>query len=246
MVIIPYCGAAPLPGTLWGRFNLDPAVIGALLLVATWQWRALPSRMSRARAAGGWLLASGALLSPLCALSVALFSARVAQHMILILGAAPLIAMGLPARRTPESSGPLWVSVSFFFVALWLWHMPVPYAATFSSVIAYWCMHLTLFGSAIYLWRELLHHPPERTLAALAAGTLTFVQMGLLGAMLAFADRAIFPWHFGRTQVWGLTALEDQQLGGVFMWIPGVALFLWSGVRSVSRLWQSIDPARLA
>jgi putative membrane protein len=72
------------------------------------------------------------------------------------------------------------------------------------------------------------------------------VQMGLLGAMLAFAGRAIFPWHFGRTLVWGLTALEDQQLGGVFMWVPGVALFLWSGMRSVSRLWQSIDPARPA
>jgi len=40
--------------------------------------------------------------------------------------------------------------------------------------------------------------------------------------------------------------LQDQQLGGVFMWVPGTALFLWTAIRSVSRLWQSIEKARPA
>jgi putative membrane protein len=107
-------------------------------------------------------------------------------------------------------------------------------------------MHLSLFGSAILLWRELLHHSPERTAAVLAAGTVTFVQMGLLGAVFAFADHTMFKWHFSTTQAWGFSPLQDQQLGGVFMWVPGTALFLWTAIRSVSRLWQSIEKARPA
>jgi len=243
---LPYCGVAPVPGELLARFNLDPILIGALLALCGWQWIALKRDRSRYYALGGWLIAAAAFLSPLCALSVSLFSARVAQHMILILAAAPLIALGLPRSRQPNTSWPLWIAATVFFVALWIWHMPVPYDATFASVSIYWCMHVTLFGSAIYLWRELLHHPGDRTVGVLAAGTVTFVQMGLLGAVLAFAGHAMFTWHFATTQIWGFTPLQDQQLGGVFMWVPGTALFLWTAIRSIARMWHAIERARPA
>ena len=197
-------------------------------------------------ALAGWLVASAALVSPLCALSVALFSARIAQHMILTLIAAPLIALALPIRPPRQSSFALGVSGFLFFLALWVWHMPVPYEATFTSVIVYWSMHLTLFGSAVWLWRELLHHSPQRAFGALTVGTISFVQMGLLGAVLTFATRPLFDWHLTTTIAWGLTPLQDQQLGGVFMWVPGVALSLWIAIRSVSRVWASIDKPRPA
>ena len=244
---LPYCGAAPVPGALADRFNLDPVLIAALIAVCVWQWVAVRNRdHSRYYALAGWLIAAAAFLSPLCALSVALFSARVAQHMILVLAAAPLIALGLPRRRPAKTALPLWISTTVFFLALWIWHMPVPYDATFSSVTLYWAMHVTLFGSAILLWRELLHHSGNHTVGVLAAGTVTFVQMGLLGAVLAFADHAMFKWHFATTLVWGLTPLEDQQLGGVFMWVPGTALFLWTAIRSIAGVWQALERARPA
>ena len=242
---LPYCGVTPVPGALAERFNLDPWLMAALAGLCVWQWIAQRKSPARYYALGGWLIAAAAFLSPLCALSVALFSARVAQHMILVLAAAPLIALGLP-RSGVTTSRPLWLWTAVFSVALWVWHMPVPYDATFSSVVVYWSMHLSLFGSAILLWRELLHHSPERTAAVLAAGTVTFVQMGLLGAVFAFADHPMFKWHFSTTHAWGFSPLQDQQLGGVFMWVPGTALFLWTAIRSVSRLWQSIEKARPA
>jgi putative membrane protein len=92
----------------------------------------------------------------------------------------------------------------------------------------------------------LLQHSTDQTGSALAAGVITFVQMGLLGAVLTFADHAMFKWHFVTTQAWGFTPLQDQQLGGVFMWVPGIALFLWVALRSVARLWQSIERTRPA
>jgi putative membrane protein len=244
---LPYCGAAPFPGELWTRFNPDPVLIAAFVILMSlqlWQVRALP-RPRRAAVVAGWLAAAIALMSPLCALSVALFSARVGQHMILVLIAAPLIALGMP-MQTRHAGWPLWVSTLIFFLALWFWHMPGPYGATFSSVAVYWCMHLSLFGGAIWLWRELLHHSPANTAAAFFAGAVTSMQMGLLGAVLSLADHALFRWHLTTTWAWGLAPLEDQQLGGVIMWVPGIALFLWVAVRSLARLWSSLEGTRAA
>ncbi|MDP9082189.1 MAG: cytochrome c oxidase assembly protein [Pseudomonadota bacterium] len=220
-------------------------MLGSLFALGAAHWWIVARDPRRHYAMTGWLVASIALVSPLCALSVALFSARVAQHMILVLIAAPLIALALPLRLC-RSTFSLGASGILFFLALWIWHMPVPYAATFTSVTAYWAMHLTLFGSAVWLWRELLHHAPQKAFGALAVGTFSFVQMGLLGAVLTFATRPLFAWHFNTTFIWGLTPLQDQQLGGVFMWVPGVALSFWTAIRSVSRMWASIDKPRPA
>lgn len=241
---LPYCGSPPIPGELLGRFNLDPLLIGALLALGIAHVLHTKTRRSRWCAVAGWGVAASALISPLCALSVALFSARVGQHMLLLLIAAPLIAYAWPPRMTEAKRPrwPLWLSGAAVLVSLWFWHMPGPYDATFTSTFVYWSMHVTLFGSAILLWRELLHHSAQRTVEALTVGALTSMQMGLLGAVLTFAGHPLFFWHLvTMTNAWGLTPLEDQQLGGIFMWVPGILLFLWAALRSLGRLWTAMD-----
>jgi putative membrane protein len=163
--------------------------------------------------------------------------------MILILIAAPLIALARPPRF--EHSSHLWPATLCFGVALWFWHMPVPYAATFWSDWIYWAMHATLFGSAIWLWSTLLAHPPRRAASALASGTMTSIQMGLLGAILTLSGHALFVPHYFTAAAWGLTPLGDQELGGALMWVPGCVLFLAAGLRSISLLWRRLEPARL-
>src|SRR5579884_1032066 len=104
---LPYCGLPPLPGELLSRFNLDPVLMLALAALALLQIRYTAD--SRRWAAGaGWALAAAALLSPLCALSVSLFAARVGQHMVLILLAAPLIAFAWPRRSGRLHCAGLW------------------------------------------------------------------------------------------------------------------------------------------
>jgi len=243
MEVLPYCGSPPAPGELLTRFNIDPVLILALVVLAGTHLWAARGTHTRWYAAGGWLITAAALLSPLCALSVSLFSARVAQHMILVLLAAPLIALAWPRASHRTGALGLWGSAAAFFLALWFWHMPVPYDLTFSSTPIYWTMHLTLFGSAVLLWRELLHHRSDRTADVLAAGALTSMQMGLLGAVLTFAGHPMFLWHLTTTAAWGFTPLHDQQLGGVFMWVPGIALFLCAALRSLGRLWRVLEEA---
>lgn len=244
--ILPYCGLPPSPGELLGRFNLDPILITALFALAGWHLLRAARGYARTSVAAGWCVATAAFISPLCALSVSLFSARVGQHMVLVLLAAPLIAIGWRPRDAARRSWALWTSAAGFFLALWLWHMPAPYDATFRSTPLYWSMHLTLFGSAILLWRELLHHRPAQTAEALAVGALTSMQMGLLGAILAFAAHPMFIAHLTTSPSWGLTPLRDQQLGGMLMWVPGIALFLLVMLRSLERLWAAAEGVRSA
>ena len=186
-------------------------------------------------------MAAIAVISPLCAFSVAFFSARVGQHYLMLVAAPlwPSAGRSPPPNTTPS----LWMCTVAFFIALWIWHMPVPYDATFRSTWVYWIMHLTLFGSSVYCG-GIINHSPRQTAQAVAAGMLTFMHMGLLGAILTLADRPMFHWHFLTTEAWGLTPLQDQQLGGTIMWVPGIALFLWTALRSITRLWGSIERAR--
>jgi putative membrane protein len=247
--IIAYCGLPPLPGLLWSRWNLDPVLLLVLLAIGSaYAFRAsrftgvLSSRRQAAFYAG-WLVAALALVSPLCALSVSLFAARVGQHMILALIAAPLVAAGRPVavlaglwsdrfgvnRRSSEkpawSAAPIAAS-GVFAVLLWFWHAPVPYDATFSSSTVYWAMHLSMFAASVWLWDELEDSRPARVIVAMGAGVLSSVQMGLLGALITFAPRALYAPHALTTAVWHLTPLQDQQLGGAIMWVPGCVAFL--------------------
>jgi putative membrane protein len=240
-LVIPYCGAPPAPGELLTRFNLDFVLIACLAVLTIAHLTQVKDTLRRNTALAGWLVAAAALISPLCALSVALFSARISQHMILLLIAAPLIASGLPRRENAHSARGMRCAAIAFFIALWFWHMPNPYDATFTSSTFYWLMHVSLFGSGLWLWRELLHHAPEHTAEALLTGMLSSMQMGLLGAVLTLAGHPMFEPHFLTASLWHLTPLQDQQLGGVVMWVPGILLFLWVAIRSLRRLWAHLE-----
>lgn len=151
--VVPICGSGSLPG---------PLLILVLSLICAWQVAALrkynygASKRMSACAIGGWMVAAAVFVSPLCALSGPPLVARAAQHMILILAAAPLIAIGLPRMRAATASWRLGTNAALFFASLWLWYLPIPPGATVTSSAVYWLMQLTLFGSSILLWRELL------------------------------------------------------------------------------------------
>lgn len=235
----PYCGAPPLPGAV--AWNLDPWLAAALLLGLALAWRAGDGRGGRRALLAGWAVLGVVLLSPLCNLSVALFSARVGQHVVLLTVAAPLLALALPARRVGPAG--LAAAAGAFALALWLWHLPAPYALTFRSDPAYWGMQASLVATAAWLWHGLLRGAAARPEAVLLAGLATAAQMGGLGALLTFAPRPLFAPHAGTTFAWGLTPLEDQQLGGLLMWVPGGIAFALVALPALARTLRA-DPLR--
>jgi len=228
---IPYCGAAPVPHA--ERWNFDPFLVIALLAVVALYAIAFNSRLGRGlkrrEAAAfvlGWSVLAIAFVSPLCNLGVALFSVRVTQHMLTTIVAAPLLVLGgldlmllrLFRVRAGEPSGATALAASLAFAAaLWAWHLPLFYDVTFPSHVAYWSMQLMLIGTALVLWRVILRAQQGY---AFATASFTSLQMGALAAVFTLLPRAIFAPHFTTTQPWGLSPLEDQQLGGLIMWVP--------------------------
>jgi putative membrane protein len=228
----PYCGAGPDPSDLLSRWNLDPLMIGGLFLTG-----AAYVVHRRRGGAGHDGLVTGALcvlaiafVSPLCALSSALFSARIVHHAALAAVAAPLLAFGLPGGG---ARGPgLAAAAAIHALAFWAWHAPGAYAWALSGDAAYWMMQASIFGSAFVLWGAV-----RRVGGLAAAGALlaTMIQTGLLGALLAFAPRALYAPHLATTQAWGLSPLADQQLAGLIMWAPMAGAYLLAALVLVGR-----------
>jgi len=231
--LIAFCGPAAIPEDIWTRWNIDPLVIAVLGALAVIVRR---GRVADASAAWGAIALMGLVfVSPLCALSSALFSARVLHHVLLIAAVAPLLAVAFPLRGL--GSPPLAALVGVQAVILWLWHAPGPYGWGLASLPAYWLMQTSLLGSAWLMWRAILAVQPGPALIALVG---TVGQMGLLGALIVFAPRPLYAVHLASTTAWGLTPLADQQLAGLLMWVPailpyfGVGLWLaWSSLRPV-------------
>lgn len=233
---VPYCGSAPVPGGV--AWNIDPILAVVLLGTAALHLNAISGadrRTKRLVGGAGWAIVAAALISPLCNLSVALFSARVAQHMVIVLIGAPLIASATIGVQRPEQMPKILWGTGLFAVALWFWHMPGPYDTTFQSHYVYWLMHVTFFASAIWLWRSLLTGAGAQPGAVLLSAVLTTMQMSLLGAVLTFSHRALFAAHFGTTAAWGLSPLGDQQLGGLIMWVPAAFILVAYGLYALGR-----------
>jgi len=213
---VPFCGIPPTPDALWSRWLFDPALLAVLALLLL---PVMTARQYQKAGLAGWALVAVLFISPLCALSMSLFSARVAQHLLMTLVAAPLLARILPA----VGHGP--VPAAVIFAALfWFWHAPDPYAATLASDWAYWAMHLSLLGGAVVFWSETVRAVAIRPFAAFLGVALTAGQMTGLATLYVFAARPWHAWHGLTTEPWGLTALADQALAGALMWLAGALL----------------------
>jgi len=237
-----YCGPAPLPDTLLLAWNFD---LVALLLCAGLV--AGHARWGNAARRGSLWAAVATLLvlfwSPLCALTVALFSARVAHHVLLIAMAAPLLALAFPLPRNERPTVPLGWLAALHALILWLWHAPAAYGVAIDNGAVYWAMQASLLGSAFLFWRSVLAMHTGVGEASLAL-LFTVVQMGMLGALLTFAGAPLYEAHLATTLPFGLTPLGDQQLGGLIMWVPAalpyVAAALWRLSAILARSTQAV------
>lgn len=225
-----YCGPAPGPAELLGQWNLEPTALAALALLALWAGRSRPG------AAAVAVLAL-AFVSPLCALSSALFSARVLHHVLLVAVAAPLLALARPA------SGPRGVGLTFLAAtaALWLWHAPLPYDAALSHKGLYGVMQASLLGTAFLFWRAAFSRPHG---SGAPWVLLAYMAMGVLGGLLTFAPVPLYAAHATAPLLWGLSPLADQQLGGLLMWVPAGLPFAAWGALLARRAWAAAgEPA---
>ena len=167
--------------------------------------------------------------------------------------AAPLLVLGSPAlvigqamspawRRRAHRSGrakPLRAVVRFVThplttwlmatVVLWVWHVPSLYQAALEHQTVHVLEHAAFLGTAMLFWWTALQPTGPRRLPRGADVVYVFtgaLQSGALGALLVFASQPIYPFYLHRAAGWGLTALQDQQLAGLLMWVPTFVIYL--------------------
>jgi cytochrome c oxidase assembly factor CtaG len=213
-------------------------------------WRAsAPGRGVRgweaASFAGGWLVLALALVSPLHPLGEVLFSAHMVQHELMMVVAAPLLVLGRPLVPYVWALPPGWrrsagdvarapafrvawggvtrPSTTWLLhaVAIWIWHAPALYEATLDNPLIHTMQHVSFLATALLFWWSLLRGGRLSYGASVAYLFATMLHTSALGVILAFASSLWYPAYAATTMQWGLTPLEDQQLGGLIMWIPG-------------------------
>lgn len=228
LVQAPYCGLPPAPSSALTSWNADPVLIAVLIGMAA-------AGAVYTRPAGRPFLAAGlavlaiCFVSPLCALTSALFSARSFHHLLVVCAAAPLLAMTLPAQLTFSLRG----STAAKAVILGLWQLPAVYAAAWNDPAIYWILQAALAGASIMFWQAVRTSSAPSSLAALA-GIMTV--MGGLGAILTFAGIPLYKEHLTTTWPWGLSPLEDQQLAGLLMWAVPLPVYVLAAAMSGARL----------
>jgi putative membrane protein len=216
--------------------------------------------------ARAWSFAAGlaalilALISPLDALGGTLLSAHMAQHGILAGLAPPLLVTGAPGVAFAwgmsgmpgmRRLAPVWgllgrLALTFSTpmraavlhgLAMWVWHAPMLFGAAVEHEWVHALQHLSFFLPALLFWRALLGgHSAGHAAAAAAAAFVTFMHTGLLGGLITMAPAPLYPVYAGRTESWGLTALADQHLAGLLMWIPLGAPYIAAGLVLASRV----------
>jgi len=195
-----------------------------------------------------------ALGPPLDALAPVLLRAHMTQHLLLMMVAPPLLWMGAPVapmllglprpirrkvsialgsapgRRLAHALASPALSGAAFFIAFWAWHVPALYVLALRSDVWHHLEHTCFFATAMLFWRPVILPWPAHSAwprwAMIPYLVLADLQNSVLAAILTFSDRVIYSAYEAVPRAQGFSALEDQAIAGVIMWVPGSLAFL--------------------
>lgn len=252
----------PTLASLLFAWSLDPLITGGLLLAAA-GWLLLARRVARlhpghpvpvARTAaflGGLLAIAVALQSGIERYDTTLFSVHMVQHLLLMLVAAPLIALAAPVTQllraasseargrwllpilhsTPVAAlGHPVVAWLTFTIVLWFTHFSPLFDLALEDRGAHQLEHgLYLASSLLFWWPVIAADPARRRMPHAARAMYLLLQLpvnSFLGMAILFAPEALYPHYATLGSPYGITALADQQAAGGIMWLAGDVAFI--------------------
>ncbi len=176
---------------------------------------------------------------------------QVAPPLLLLGKPVPVLLVGLPRplvrgvaraqRRTPWLrwlthkliSPP--VAWTLYAADLLLWHVPALYQATLYNTGVHLLEHVCFVGTGLLFWWVIVEPLPRPRSQRLHLGlrllytVSAMLPMNLLGALLTLADRLWYPFYGAQPALWGWSAIDDQRLGGLLMWLAGSMIFMGIG-----------------
>jgi cytochrome c oxidase assembly factor CtaG len=188
------------------------------------------------------------------------------QHMLFMMFGAPLLWLAEPfpialwalPGKARHNVGALFTSDSTFRrvlakvtspVACWLvfvtiylgWHDPQAYNAALYHDWVHDIQHLTFFGASILYWWPIIGaaphiHPTFPEWAKVPYLIATVPPNMFVGISIAFATDVRYTYYESIPRFWGFTVMQDQQISGAIMWIPGSMMFIMVALFVIGRL----------
>ncbi|MAM87919.1 cytochrome c oxidase assembly protein [Allohahella sp. A8] len=232
-------------------------VLSATILAACWllyltgSRRRPPRRVQLVCFHSAMVLSVLAVHGPLDGWAERSTSWHMVQHMLFMVVIAPLWVLARPLPQLVATGGrrlartaepllkcarhPMLVAYAHAFI-IWFWHTPYFYTLALENPWWHISEHGLFLISAGLLWWVVLRSSRGQFGWALTALLFTLMNTGFLGALLTFANAPLYGDARG---------LEDQQLAGLIMWVPGGLPYLvasaWIGYRWTLQLQRRVS-----
>jgi putative membrane protein len=188
------------------------------------------------------------------------YSVHMLQHLLFAMVAAPLLLLGTPAWlarwvlrptsrlfRTVRRLSRFLPALIVFNVVLVVTHWPALVNASLESPLLHFSVHTVLFVSSFIVWMPVLSPLPEiPRLAAPLRAVYLFLQSvvpTVPASFLTFGAHPLYAFYKGKPHLWGLSTLEDQQVGGLIMKI-GAGMLLWALIAVFFFRWAADEERR--
>jgi cytochrome c oxidase assembly factor CtaG len=195
-----------------------------------------------------------AIVSPLDTFAGTLLQVHMAQHVLLMMIAPPLLWLGWPALPLlcglPRTMQKYWVgpfliskgmhTLARFFVhpivalllfvaTTWVWHYPSAYQLALESDAWHAIEHGCFLGTALLFWFPVVApHPSKPTWpkwTMIPYLLAADIQNTIFSAFFSFASEPIYSFY-PELGLFGTTRLRDQSSAGGLMWVVSSAIFL--------------------
>ena len=183
-----------------------------------------------------------------------LFSAHMVQHLLMTMLMAPLILVGIPdwlwraiIRNTVGFgvarvlTSPL-IAFGVYNVIFAGWHFPMFYNWALENHNVHIVQHIMFIVAAMFMWWPVMEPLPElaRLVTPLRMVYLFAISipMSVVSALITLSEDILYTWYSDADRIFSLTVLEDQQLGGLIMWVPG-ALIFWVAISILFYRWAT-------
>ncbi|MBV9745006.1 MAG: cytochrome c oxidase assembly protein, partial [Acidobacteriia bacterium] len=172
-----------------------------------------------------------AMASPVAVLDDRMLTAHMAQHLLLMTVAPPLIWLGLPAHLLTRPMA-RWAGHPVFCwlaatVALVGWHTPAGFRFGMQSGFWHLVEQVSFLAAGLLFWLPVIQ-PPRRWWILLYLFLAT-LPCDVLSGLLVFSDRVAYPIYLCTPHKSGLSPLEDQQCAAALMWTCVTVVFLVAG-----------------